>query len=352
MSYTFKDLAAEVLANVTTPLSANEIWGKATELGFTSKLSSQGRTPIATLGADLRRDVVKENTRFIAIGRNPIRFKLKEPPREDFIGDILPEIPSVFNDALGATSPTPLHYTFLQCAEKVLKEVANRHPMHYREITRVARLRGWLQTDGQTPEETLRVQISSHIQRTKERGQTPIFTQVRSGCFGLTCWEESNVNQAIVRHNKEKKAKILENLKGKDPIEVENLVAKLMDKMGFEEIEQTPARNDRGIDVYGTWTIAEGLSHRYAVQVKRVKNNIERSLIQKLRGSLRGGELGIFVTTSDFSKGAREDAKDKTKGPPISLINGTQLVEFLVRYNILGHRQNVELLVLNEESAE
>lgn len=46
-----------------------------------------------------------------------------------------------------------------------------------------------------------------------------------------------------------------------------------------------------------------------AVQVKRWKSNIQSTVVQNVRGSLGASERGLIVTTSDFSKGAREEAK-------------------------------------------
>ena len=50
---TFLELAEKVLKEQKKPLTANEIWKIAEDEGYTSKLNSQGKTPWATLGAQI-----------------------------------------------------------------------------------------------------------------------------------------------------------------------------------------------------------------------------------------------------------------------------------------------------------
>ncbi len=60
------------------PLSSNEIWEKAVELGLDKQLNSKGKTPWATLGARLYTDVRDNpNSIFESVGKNPKRFGLK-----------------------------------------------------------------------------------------------------------------------------------------------------------------------------------------------------------------------------------------------------------------------------------
>lgn len=77
--YTFFDLIIDVFTIVKTPLSPDEIWEKAIELGFDKKLGSLGKTPSATVGARLYVDVKEngENSRFIQVSKRPSRFLLR-----------------------------------------------------------------------------------------------------------------------------------------------------------------------------------------------------------------------------------------------------------------------------------
>ena len=74
----FIDLAEQIIATIKQPLTVNEIWEKAVELGLDKKLNTKGKTPAATLGARLYIEV-RDNTdsKFVAVGKRPIRFGLK-----------------------------------------------------------------------------------------------------------------------------------------------------------------------------------------------------------------------------------------------------------------------------------
>ncbi|WP_373513096.1 COG2958 family protein [Persicitalea sp.] len=76
---TFIELAERVLREEKIPLTANEIWRVAENKGYSSQLNSQGKTPWATLGAQIyvnERDNFQ--TPFAVVGKRPKRFYLKE----------------------------------------------------------------------------------------------------------------------------------------------------------------------------------------------------------------------------------------------------------------------------------
>jgi len=78
MAYTFHDLAFDVLRQAEKPLTYQEIWEKAVEIGLTKKIKSSGKTPWQTLGARLFVDVRDNpNSKFIKVGKRPTRFFLK-----------------------------------------------------------------------------------------------------------------------------------------------------------------------------------------------------------------------------------------------------------------------------------
>jgi len=70
------------------------------------------------------------------------------------------------------------------------------------------------------------------------------------------------------------------------------------------------------------------------VQAKRWENTVGRPEIQKFAGALQGqrARKGIFITTSDFSKDAKEYASRIDS--KIVLIDGEQLTEFMIDHNI------------------
>lgn len=124
--------------------------------------------------------------------------------------------------------------------------------------------------------------------------------------------------------------RVLDQVKALDPIEFEVFSARLLHAYGLRGLETTPASNDHGIDGTGTWDLGTGELDA-AFQCKRYgKKAVSRKDIQAFRGSVYGlRHVGIFLTTSQFSKPAREEALRKGVLPLI-LIDGAELVGIML----------------------
>jgi uncharacterized protein len=78
MSYSFLELASDILKHSSKPLTYQEIWQLAHEKGLTGKVGSSGKTPWQSLGARLYVDVRDNDaSEFTKIGSRPARFFLK-----------------------------------------------------------------------------------------------------------------------------------------------------------------------------------------------------------------------------------------------------------------------------------
>ncbi|GAA0356803.1 restriction endonuclease [Alkalibacterium iburiense] len=144
------------------------------------------------------------------------------------------------------------------------------------------------------------------------------------------------VEKLINKRNNEVEIELLNKLRETDPIFFEKLVVKLLDMMGYSgkngNVQVTTQSNDGGIDgiinqdPLGTSTVY--------LQVKRYaeKNVIGRPAIQGFYGALASvnADRGVFITTSSFSKGALEFAKNQG----IVLIDGIQLTELMIEYKV------------------
>ena len=79
MSYSFLDLAYDVLKQASKPMVYQEIWQAAQEKGLTTKLETTGKTPWQSLGARLYVDVRdNDESKLVKVGSRPTRFFLKE----------------------------------------------------------------------------------------------------------------------------------------------------------------------------------------------------------------------------------------------------------------------------------
>ncbi len=130
---------------------------------------------------------------------------------------------------------------------------------------------------------------------------------------------------------------LLEKIKSCSPGFFEALVVELLVKMGYggtqEDAGQAIGKSgDGGID----GIIKEdrlGLDVIY-LQAKRWEGTVSRPEIQKFAGALQGrrARKGVFITTSDFSREAREFASAIDN--KIILIDGSELAEYMIDFNV------------------
>ncbi|PDW48123.1 hypothetical protein BB432_01325 [Helicobacter pylori] len=82
---TYRELGKKVLEQAEKPLSAEEIFEKACEMGLDKELSSIGKTPTATLGSQLREhDIPNDKKQFYVTNnkKRPFHYWLKSRERE------------------------------------------------------------------------------------------------------------------------------------------------------------------------------------------------------------------------------------------------------------------------------
>ncbi len=150
---------------------------------------------------------------------------------------------------------------------------------------------------------------------------------------------EENLEVAYVRLRKELADELLNKVISLPPAFFEKLVVELLVKMGYGGSIKDAGKaigksGDEGID----GTIKEdklGLDIIY-IQAKRWNPNVvvSRPEIQKFVGALagQGAKKGIFITTSRFSKEAKEyNPMNETK---IVLIDGEKLANYMIDYNL------------------
>ena len=136
-------------------------------------------------------------------------------------------------------------------------------------------------------------------------------------------------------------SEILTTILNKTPQEFERIVVKLLQTMGYGgEITNsgtvTKYSNDGGIDGVIKEDIL-GFNH-ISIQAKRysLDNNVGREEVQSFVGAVAGtpSKKGVFITTSDFTKGAIRFVEGLNGSPTIILINGHQLTEYIYDFGL------------------
>ncbi|MCM1226138.1 MAG: restriction endonuclease [Clostridium sp.] len=132
---------------------------------------------------------------------------------------------------------------------------------------------------------------------------------------------------------------VREALVNMDPYKFESLCAHILRKCGLVNIELTSKSRDHGIDGTCRLSIDEPqiFSDLIAFQCKKYKSSksITSQAIQAFRGSLPINiNRGLFITTSYFTKEAREAASSKDQNKEINLIDGDKLIDLILQYEI------------------
>lgn len=151
------------------------------------------------------------------------------------------------------------------------------------------------------------------------------------------------VSESIQAFNKTQREALRASLSQMHPYRFEQLVRDLLEAMGYDNVEVTRESGDYGVDVvatieFGITTITE------VVQVKRHQSNIQRPILDQLRGALPYHKAirGTIITLGGFSNGCLEAALFPGAAP-IGLIDGEKLLDLLIEHEIGIHKRSVVL---------
>jgi Restriction endonuclease/EVE domain len=140
------------------------------------------------------------------------------------------------------------------------------------------------------------------------------------------------LDNAIKRAKHQISLNLREYISTMDPIGFEWLVRALLLKLGYTDVSVTKPSGDGGVDLRAT-LVGGGIARiRSCIQVKR-QQSVGAPVVQNIRGSLSAHEAGLLVTSGQFTPGALAEANDPQK-LPITLINGSQLLELLLKHGI------------------
>lgn len=148
---------------------------------------------------------------------------------------------------------------------------------------------------------------------------------------------EEGIDKIYKKINEQLADDLLEIILDKDSYYFERLVMDVLTKMGYGDSTNnsnivTKKSGDEGIDGIINQDKL-GLDKIY-IQAKRWNGNVSRPELQKFVGALsaKKSNKGIFITTSDFTKEAREYATNLSY--TIILINGKNLTKLMIEYNV------------------
>lgn len=338
----FLDKIEAVLQAARQPLHYNEITRRLLTTGV---WTTEGKTPHATVNARITEDIKHvPASRFVREGKGIFSLRPASP--------LVPvSEPSTAAPAETQREPRSRNrgMSFLDAAAEVLERFGRRKPMHYKDITRLAIEHGLISTEGKTPEATLLAQIGTDVDRRERRGERPRFTRHGRGYIGLTRWTANGLAFQIAQHNDRVRQEMHARIRALSAAEFEQLARTLLISMGFEAVEVSGGSGDGGIDVRGVMVTGDVIRTRMAVQVKHWKKTVEPAVVREVRGSLGTHEQGLIITSSTFSKSARQEA-ERGNATPVGLMDGEQLVALLIEHEIGVRRRQENILELEPEA--
>lgn len=163
------------------------------------------------------------------------------------------------------------------------------------------------------------------------------------------------ISESTDKYNNKIASNLLKMIQEADPSFFEQLVVKLLIKMGYKgpngSSKVTQKTNDGGIDgiinqdPLGTSTVY--------IQAKRYKddNVVQRPAIDGFYGALSRvhADRGVFITTSHFSSSAITTAKNFS----IVLIDGIQLTNLMLQYHVgVQVKKHLDLFEIDEDFFE
>lgn len=139
-------------------------------------------------------------------------------------------------------------------------------------------------------------------------------------------------------HQSELTAALLERIYSCHPTFFEQLVLKVLVKMGYGGSEEEAAEHlggtgDGGVD----GVIHEdrlGLDRIYVQAKRRTEGSVGRPEVQAFVGALdgKGANKGVFITSSHFSPDAQEWTDGLARN--VALIDGERLAELMIRFGV------------------
>jgi len=218
---------------------------------------------------------------------------------------------------------------FKNAAYEILKQAGK--PLHYNEIAERALAANLLETAGKTPHASMGALLYTDTLKPDTRFRRGD----EKGTFALKTPAPIGIHQQIENLQTRVRQDLRKYLLEMPPQKFEEIIRSLLEEMGFDEAETTSYSSDKGVDVRGILRTSPLSTVKVAIQAKRWKNNVGSGVVRDLRGSLKvaDAEQGLIITPSDFTPEAKAEAEAGGK-TPITLINGTELVDLLIKYQV------------------
>ena len=126
--------------------------------------------------------------------------------------------------------------------------------------------------------------------------------------------------------NREADQTLLRRIRGLSNQRFERFIVVFLASMGMTDVVVLNRMRPGELDVHASMSFADVMEVHFSIQALNWHRDVHGGDVQLLRGGLRIGDHGLIITTSDFQRGALEEAT-RQGAVPISVINGDRLAE-------------------------
>jgi restriction system protein len=186
--------------------------------------------------------------------------------------------------------------------------------------------------------------------RLQGEGASPLGTyQTQDSAAPVAAPPVTSLRDLVNTNLQEIKTRLVSELRDLTPRAFEHFCKELLAHLGYRNVEVTRRSQDGGIDGYGDFRQG-AISIRSAFQAKRwTDNSVGRPDIDRFRGAIQGEyDHGVFLTTSGFSKDAKE-ASYKKGAITILLLDGPAIADLLVERGLGVRKLPLFLFDIDEE---
>ena len=106
----------------------------------------------------------------------------------------------------------------------------------------------------------------------------------------------------------------------------ERFIAVFLASLGMTDIKVINRLRPGELDIHASMSVASVMDVNFSIQALNWSRDVHGGDVQLLRGGMRIGDHGLIITTSEFQRGAIDEATRKD-ALPIATINGTELIK-------------------------
>ncbi len=133
-------------------------------------------------------------------------------------------------------------------------------------------------------------------------------------------------DETLPGQNREPSQALLRRIRSLSNQRFERFIVVFLASIGMTDVVVINRMRPGELDIHASLSIADITEVRFSIQALNWRRDIHGGDVQLLRGGMRIGDHGLIVTTSDFQRGALEEA-NRQGAIPIAVINGERLVD-------------------------